>query len=106
MSWRPIDELQDGDKIYAGALIRFYNTDKAVSEGAGLWVEPTDYLVSSIYANTDYFQLTCLSKGEEGNITCVLGRQEGYTLGREVKRMLCSDLYEVSINTEPEIIVK
>lgn len=106
MSWRLIEELKDDDKIYAGALIRFYNKDKAISDGAALWVEPTDYIVSSIYANTDYFQLTCLSKGEEGNIVCVLERQAAYTLGREVKRMLYSDLYEVSINTEPEIIVK
>ena len=105
MCWKAIEKLRDDDKIGCGALIRFYDTDKAVAEGVGLLVEPMDYILSPIYGNSEYFQLVCLSAGEEGNIVCVLKCQGRYTLGAEIKRMLVSGWYEVFINIEPKIIV-
>ena len=101
----PIECLNDKDKIYSGAIIRFYNKDKAIAEDCCLCINPTDYIVSEIYSNHNYFQLTCLSKGEEGNILCVLESQQHYTLGKEIKRMLTSDLYEVLINFDPKIVI-
>jgi len=106
MSWKLIDELKDNDKIYKGTLIRFYDKEKAISEGVRLPIQPIDYIISPVYANNDYFQLTCLSKGEEGNITCVLKAQDSYILGIEIKRMLLSDYYRVLINNKPDIVVK
>ncbi len=107
IGWKQIEDLKDDDKIYSGALIRFYNKEKAIGEAASLPINPTDYIISEIYGNNDYLQLTCISQGEGGNIGSVLKSLNGhYTLGAEIKRMLVSDLYQVLINFEAEIVIQ
>lgn len=111
MSWMLIEHLKDDDKIYIGACIRFYNTAKGITEQCVLPCgedNPLDYIISAIYDNSEYYQLTCLTQGEGGNITCVLKRENGnyFVTGREIKRMLQTELYRVLIHKEPEIIIK
>lgn len=105
MNWKLIDELHNDEKIHYGALIRFYNKDKAVTKCSNLPIEPCDYIISPIYANDDYFQLICLSQGEEGSIGGILKRQEYYVTGAEIKKMLVSDLYKILININPHISI-
>jgi len=59
-----------------------------------------DYIVSFIYDNTDYLQLTCLTQGEGGNILCVLKTEpnSNYSLGRELKRMMDDGTNSVFVN--------
>ncbi|MDQ0233406.1 hypothetical protein J2S19_004753 [Metabacillus malikii] len=63
---------------------------------------------SYIYDNTDYLQLTCLAKGESGNIICVLQTEpsSNYSLGRELKRMMDDGKDYVFVNFTPECVVK
>jgi hypothetical protein len=110
MSWMLIENIKDNDKIFKGACIRFYNTAKSITEHRALPCgedDPIDYIISAIYNNSEYYQLTCLTQGEGGNITCVLKRENGsyFVTGKEIKRMLQTDLYKVLIRKEPEIII-
>jgi len=110
MDWRLIDSIQDDEKIYTGTCIRLYNTAKSFTEQCALPCgkdDALDYIVSEIYGNCDYFQLICLTEGEVGNITCVLKRENGnhFVTGKEIKRMLHTDLYKVLIHTEPKIVI-
>lgn len=111
MGWMLIDNLQDDEKIYLGECIRFYNTEKSIEDRCALPCGKDDYLdyiVSEIYDNCEYFQLTCLTEGEGGNITCVLKRDNGgcFVTGKEIKRMLQTDLHKVLINTQPKIVIE
>jgi hypothetical protein len=111
MDWMLIDNIQDDEKIYKGACFRFYNTEKSLAEQCALSCgkdDHLDYVVTEIYDNIEYFQLTCLTEGEVGNITCVLKRENGnyFVTGKEIKRILQTDLYKVLINTQPKIFIK
>jgi len=106
-NWKAIEDVRDDDKIYRGAIIRFYNTDKALEEYAALPVEPCDYVISEMHNDDEHFQLTCLSPGKEGLIDGTLKMQESYVVfGAELKRMLVSDLYKVMINFNPQITIE
>ena len=105
-----IDNLQDNDHIFTGACIRFYNTAKCFEEQCALPCgidDSLDYIITQVYGNSEYFQLTCLTKGEVGNITSVIKREDGknYVTGKEIKRILQSDLYKVLINKQPKIVI-
>lgn len=67
-----------------------------------------DYIVSFIFDDNDYLQLTCLAKGEGGNIICVLQTEPGanYSHGKELKRMMDDGKNAVFLNFNPECIVK
>lgn len=111
MGWVLIDEIKDDEKIYKGVGVRFYNTAKGLEEQCCLPCGKDghlDYIVTQVYDNTEYFQLTCLSEGEIGNITCVLLRDNGnyFVTGKEIKRMLQTDLYKVLIHKHPMIVIK
>ncbi len=111
MNWMLIDNIQDDEKIYKGACIRFYNTAKSLEEQCALPCgrdDFLDYIVTEIYDNRKYFQFTCLTEGEVGNITCVLRRENGnrFIIGKEIKRMLQSNLYKIFIHTQPKIVIK
>ena len=83
MDWIPLSKLDDNIKIWAGARIRLYG----INDNAEDYYE---YLVSFIYANSEYLQLVCLSQGEAGNIICVLKKDlpNHYALGKELKHMM------------------
>lgn len=84
--WIPIHELDDNAKIWAGTLVRIDNLMFSPDETTYCY----DDLVSFIYDNAEYLQLTCLTQGEAGNIMCVLKKDlpNHYALGSELKRMV------------------
>ncbi|WP_370452538.1 hypothetical protein [Lysinibacillus sp. SGAir0095] len=49
-----------------------------------------EYLVSYIYDNEEFLQLTNLSPGEAGNIICILEKDlpNYYALGKTLKKMM------------------
>lgn len=84
MKWIPLSKLDDDIKVWAGANIRLYKVGLNDVEELDDYYE---YLVSFIYDNSEYLQLVCLSKGEAGNIICVLKKDfpNHYALGKELK---------------------
>ena len=87
MNWIPISQLSDDAKIWSGIIVKLYNVGLNVSDKSKDYYE---YLISEIYGNNEYLQLTCLSQGEAGNIICVLKKDlpNYYALGKELKRMM------------------
>lgn len=111
MDWTLIDNLQDDNKIYTGVCIRFYNTPKSFAERCSLPCGKDnciEYIMTEVYGNSEYFQLICLTGGEAGNISCVLRKENGnhFVTGKEIKRMLQTDLYKILINTQPKIVIE
>lgn len=101
-NWISLDSLENSStlKVFAGTVIRVYS--KLLFSEDGYY----DYLLSFISENSEYLQMTCLAKGEEGNIVSILKIEDGtrYTTIREVKR-LCGGYEKVYINFEPTIKV-
>lgn len=99
--WLPIKEISDDTPIWSGTIVRVYGVNNHEKYYY-------DYIVSFIYDNADYLQLTCLTQGEGGNIICVLQTEPNtnYSLGKELKRMMDDVANLVFINFIPECIVK
>lgn len=99
--WVPIKEISDDTPIWSGAIVRVYGVNNCKENFY-------DYIVSFIFDNADYLQLTCLAQGEGGNIICVLQTEPNtnYSLGRELKRMMDDGTSLVFVNFSPECIVK
>lgn len=99
--WISIREISDDTQIWSGTMVRVFGVNNCEEEFY-------DYIVSYIYDNTDYLQLICLSKGEGGNIICVLQTEpnSNYSLGKELKRMIDNGKDPVFVNFTPECIVK
>lgn len=103
--WISVKEIADDTRIWSGTIVRVFrevlNKDKYEDSFY-------DYIVSFIYDNTDYLQLTCLAQGEGGNIVCVLQIEpnSNYSLGRELKRMMDDGKDSVFVNFSPKCIVK
>ena len=87
MNWIPISQLSDDTKIWSGIIVRLYNVGLNVSDKSKDYYE---YLISEIYGNYEYLQLTCISQGEAGNIICILKKDSPnhYSTGKELKRMM------------------
>lgn len=87
MNWVPISQLSDDIKIWSGVIVRLYNIGLNVSDKSKDYYE---YLISEIYGNHEYLQLTCLSEGKAGNIICILKKDlpNQYVLSKELKRMM------------------
>ncbi|CAH1193919.1 IS1595 family transposase ISBwe1 [Paenibacillus auburnensis] len=85
--WIPLANIEDDYKIWAGTKVRLFNVGLNVK---GEIADYYDYLVSYIYANDDYLQLTNLSEGEAGNIICVIKKDKPnhYALGKTLKDMM------------------
>ncbi|WP_136479696.1 hypothetical protein EPD62_002215 [Acetivibrio thermocellus] len=100
-NWIPISEISDDTQIWSGTIVRVFGVNNCKEDFY-------DYIVSFIYDNTDYLQLTCLTQGEGGNILCVLKTEpnSNYSLGRELKRMMDDGTNSVFVNFAPECIVK
>ncbi|KGR85311.1 hypothetical protein [Lysinibacillus odysseyi] len=99
--WIPVREISDETQIWSGTIVRVFGVNNSEKEFY-------DYIVSFIYDNNDYLQLTCLSQGEGGNIICVLQTEpsSNYSLGRELKRMMDDGTDSVFVNFNPECVVK
>ena len=82
-----MSEIEDEEKIWRGCQVRLYNVGLNVEDKKDDFY---DYLVSEIYGNAEYFQLTCISPYKAGNIICVIKKElpSQYALGRELKRMM------------------
>jgi hypothetical protein len=82
-----MEKINDRDEIWVGTKIRLYNVGLNVKDKKDDYY---DYLVSYIYDNNEYLQLTNLSQGEAGNIICVLQKElpNNYALGRTLKYMV------------------
>ncbi len=86
-AWIPLIDIEDDGKIWAGTKVRLYNVGLNVKDKS---LDYFDYLVSYIYDNNDYLQLTNLSQGEAGNIICVIKKDSPnhYALGKSLKEMM------------------
>ncbi len=105
IGWIPIKKIPDDTKIWSGTIVRVFG----VSLNKDNYEENFyDYIVSFIYDNTNYLQLTCLAKGEGGNIICVLQTEpnSNYSLGKELKRMMDDGTNSCFVKFSPEWIVK
>lgn len=83
-TWIPIAKVKDEEEIYLGTVVRIYDIlDSSIYY---------DYIVSSIFGNDHYLQLTCFTQGEGGNIGCIIRLQEGkaQSSGKELKKVLDS----------------
>jgi hypothetical protein len=85
--WIPLKDVKDEDKIWPGSKVRLYNVGLNVSKKSDDYY---DYLVSYIYGNHEFLQLTNLSQGEAGNILCVVKKDlpNHYSLGKTLKVMI------------------
>ena len=85
--WIPMQDVSDDEKIWTGTKVRIYNVGINVVDKRDDYY---DFLVSSIYGNNEYLQLTNLSQGEAGNILCVLPKDlpNHYATGKSLKKMI------------------
>lgn len=85
--WIPLKAISDDCKIWAGTRVRLHNVGLNVVDKNNDYYE---YLVSFIYGNAVYLQLTNLSQGEAGNIICVIEKDlpNHYSLGKTLKHMM------------------
>jgi len=95
--------LTDRDDLTIGLIIRLEGGASSLPQGLRFY----DYIVSFIYDNNDFLQLTCLAQGEGGNIICILQREPNtnYSLGIELKRMMDDGTNLVFVNFSPNCIV-
>ncbi|MGE6630409.1 hypothetical protein [Bacillus sp. NPDC077027] len=103
--WISVSEVKDDTQIWAGTIVRVFREELNKDNSEDNFY---DYIVSFIYDNTEYLQLTCLTQGEGGNIVCVLQTEPGsnYSLGRELKRMMDDGKESVFMKFSPNCIVK
>lgn len=87
IDWIPLINISDDEKIWAGTKLRLYNVGLNVRNKQNDYY---DYLVSFIYDNQEYLQLTNLSNGKAGNILCVIRKDNPnhYSLGKSLKEMV------------------
>ncbi|WP_397538169.1 hypothetical protein [Rummeliibacillus pycnus] len=85
--WIPLANINDKSKIWAGTRVRLYNVGLNVEDRNDDYYE---YLVSYIYDNAEFLQLTNLSPEEAGNIICILQKDlpNHYALGKTLKKMI------------------
>lgn len=102
-NWIPIKEVPEDARIWSGTIVRVYESNVEDDE-----VDFYDYMISFIYDNNDYLQLTCISQGEGGNIVCVLQLEpnSNHSLGKELKRMMDYGDGLVFVNFNPQVTVK
>ncbi|MFC4776104.1 hypothetical protein ACFO9Q_04905 [Paenibacillus sp. GCM10023252] len=95
--WIFLEELDDNYKIWAGTRVRLFGVGLNVKEKSEDYYE---YLVSYIYDNNEYLQLTNLSRGEAGNIICVISKDipNHYSLGKNLKKMLDTSMTYVLLD--------
>ncbi|MEH7348718.1 hypothetical protein [Gottfriedia acidiceleris] len=86
-NWIPMEKINDVDKIWAGTKVRLYNVGLNVKDKKDDYY---DYLVSYIYENDEYLQLTNISQGKAGYFICVLQKElpNHYALGKTLKNMM------------------
>lgn len=87
MGWKHLINISNDEKIWVGTKIRFFNIGLNVTDKEHDYY---DYLISYIYDNNDFLQLTNLSQGEAGNILCVIPKDKPnhYSLGKSLKEMV------------------
>lgn len=69
LKWISLNNIHDHEKIWAGARVRLYNVRmNNVDKENGFY----EYIISYIYDNHHYLQLTNLTTGGAGNIICVI----------------------------------
>ncbi len=85
--WIPLVNIKDEEEIWVGTRVRMYNVGLNVVDKKDDYYE---YLVSYIYDNEAYLQLTNLSQGKAGNIICVIEKDlpNHYALGKTLKHMV------------------
>ena len=87
MEWIPVPKISDEKIIWAGMKVRLYGVGLNVEDKTDDYLE---YIVSFIYGNDEFMQLTCLSQGEAGNILCVIKKDSPnhFARGKQLKRMM------------------
>ncbi|ABV64058.1 hypothetical protein [Bacillus pumilus] len=102
--WISVQEVEDDTRIWAGTIVRVF---KEELNKDNIQDNFYDYIVSFIYDNNEYLQLTCLTQGEGGNIVSVLQTEpdSNYSLGKELKRMMDDGKNSVFVKFSPKCIV-
>ncbi len=59
--WMPLSNVDDEEEIWAGARVRLYNVDMNREDKENNFYE---YIISYIYDNNNYLQLTNLTRGK------------------------------------------
>ncbi|HEX3047111.1 MAG TPA: hypothetical protein VHY08_20325 [Bacillota bacterium] len=85
--WISLKTIEDNEKIWAGTRVRLYDVGLKVKDKKDDYYE---YIVSYIYGNDEYLQLTNLSPGEAGNIICIIKKDlpNHYSTGKTLKEMM------------------
>ena len=65
----PLSTVDDDEEIWVGARVRLYNVGMNREDKENNFYE---YIISYIYDNTNYLQLTNLTTGKAGYIICVI----------------------------------
>ncbi|EEM82801.1 hypothetical protein [Bacillus thuringiensis] len=80
----PLSNVDDDEEIWVGARVRLYNV------GMNRENNFYEYIISYIYDNTNYLQLTNLTTGKAGYIICVIEKElpNNYALGRTLKQRI------------------
>ncbi|AKR36462.1 hypothetical protein bcgnr5383_35650 [Bacillus cereus] len=85
--WMPLSTVDDDEEIWVGARVRLYNVGMNREDKENNFYE---YIISYIYDNTNYLQLTNLTTGKAGYIICVIEKElpNNYALGRTLKQRI------------------
>ncbi|MDR3060712.1 MAG: hypothetical protein LBU57_01200 [Dysgonamonadaceae bacterium] len=99
--WIPIKDIKDDDKFYRGTAFKLLPTEAGKKIGHSYSEEGLEYIMFPFVGESEYMSLICLSVGEAGNTICNMKMADKWFVeGREIKRMLLSDLDEVFINPD------
>jgi len=107
-AWQELKTITDNEKYYAGTTFLLLPIETGIkSELSTIPKEGLYYLMAESRSNHRVFELVCLSIGELGNVSSVIDKEEHFhhVTGKELKRMLLTDLHQTLICQDPEIKV-
>lgn len=83
----PLSNINDDEEIWAGARVRLYNVGFNREDKDNDYYE---YIISYIYDNDNFLQLTNLTTGKAGYIICVIEKDlpNKFALGITLKQRL------------------
>jgi|GEM_PF-556039 hypothetical protein len=105
-AWQKLETINDNEKYYAGTTFLLLPIETGIkSRLSAIPKEGLYYLMAESRSNHRVFELVCLSMGEQGNVSSVIDKEEHshYVTGKELKRMLLTDLHRTFICQDPEI---
>ncbi len=85
--WIPLSNIRDDEEIWAGARVRLYNVGFNAADKENDYYE---YIISYIYDNNNFLQLTNLTTGKAGYVICVIEKDmpNNFASGKTLKHRL------------------